>query len=54
MHYWDYNIDKNWHPQSDEEWIWYIERQINFNGWKDIPLEKLLKYKDKLKIDEGK
>lgn len=52
--YWDYNIDKNFQPKTDAEWIWYIERQINYNDWKNIPLEKLLKYYSQLHIDEGK
>ncbi|GAB4202732.1 MAG: hypothetical protein Fur0023_08900 [Bacteroidia bacterium] len=54
MFYWDYDIPKNFQPSTDEEWIWYIERQIYYNDWKNIPLKKLLQYKDKLKLDEGK
>lgn len=54
MYYWDYNISPSFTPKSDEEWIWYIERQIYFNDWNNIPLDKLLKYKDQLKLDKGK
>lgn len=54
MFYWDYDIPKNFQPSTDEEWIWYIERQIYYNDWKNIPLKKLLQYENKLKLDEGK
>ncbi len=54
MFYWDYDIPDNFQPSTDEEWIWYIERQIYYNDWKNIPLKKLMQYKDKLKLDEGK
>lgn len=29
MYNWDYNLPKNWKPQTRDEWVWYLERKIN-------------------------
>lgn len=51
---WDYHILKNWHPQSDAEWIWFLERKINYDDWKGLHTKDILKYFNELKLDPGK
>lgn len=51
---WDYNLPKNWKPRDEEEWIWYLERKINYDDWQGINEKILLKYFKKLKLDHAK
>lgn len=51
---WDYQIPKNWQPQTDEEWLWYLERRINYDNFKGLEIDKVKQYFNRLKIDEGK
>ena len=30
MYNWDYQLEKNWQPKTDEEWQWYLSRLINY------------------------
>lgn len=50
----DYKIRKNWKPEKKEEIIWYLERKINYDDWRGLKPELVLKYLNELKIDPGK
>ncbi len=54
MKVWDYNIPKDWKPTTDEEWIWYLERTINYGDFKGLDPLVIKKYFPKLHLDEGK
>lgn len=54
MHVWDYNIPKNWKPKSEEAWIWYLERKINYGELRGLDPKTIKKYFTLLKLDEGK
>lgn len=54
MFVWDYKIKKNWKPKTDVEWIWYLERKINYDDWTGLKTDKIIKYYKKIKIDQGK
>ncbi len=51
---WDYKIPKNWKPKNEREWIWYLERKINYDDWKGIKREILRRYLKKLNLDPAK
>ena len=53
MKVWDYNIPKNWKPQTDEGWIWYLEKMIMTGNIERAPKRMVKKYWPKLKLDEG-
>lgn len=49
---WDYQLPKNWQPKNDAQWIWYLERSINYGLFnKKLNLFMVKKYLPKLKID---
>ena len=50
---WDYDLPKNWQPKTDEEWIWYIERVVNYGPRDNDKLNKhiIRKYFDRLTLD---
>jgi hypothetical protein len=54
MYNWDYKISKNWKPQTDREWMWYLERKINYDDWKGLTPLIIAKYLKHLKIDPAK
>ncbi|MEK7130185.1 MAG: hypothetical protein AAB793_00860 [Patescibacteria group bacterium] len=54
MHIWDYNIKKGWKPKADVEWIWFLERKINYDDWKGLNPYVIAKYRRRIKIDPGK
>ncbi|MEK7673650.1 MAG: hypothetical protein AAB371_00435 [Patescibacteria group bacterium] len=54
MYNWDYKIKKNWKPKTDREWIWYLERKINYDDWKKLRPLIIAKYFNRLKLDPGK
>jgi len=56
MKLWDYNLPKNWKPKTDRQWLWYLERKINYDDWKGLKKEIIKKYFPKLKkrLDPGK
>lgn len=56
MKVWDYNLPKNWKPKNETQWLWYLERKINYDDWKGLKKEIIKKYFPKLKkrLDPGK
>lgn len=54
--FWDYDIKKNWKPENDSQWLWYLERKINYDDYKGLKKKIVKKYFDKLarKLDPGK
>lgn len=54
MFNWDYNLPKNWKPKTDGEWIWYLERVINYGPDEGEKLDKniIKKYFPELRIDK--
>lgn len=54
LYCWDYNIDKHWRPKTDAEWIWFLERKINYDDWAGLYAKDIIKYFQKLKLDPGK
>lgn len=54
MYTWDYDLPKNWKPANDYEWVWYIERVINFGADDKDRLKKdvVKKYFDKLRVSQ--
>lgn len=56
MWVWDYKINKNWKPKTDEDWQWFLVRRINFGDFKGLKKEMLRKYFPKIKkwLDPGK
>ena len=54
MKVWDYNLPPNWRPVTDEAWIWYLERKINYEDWADLKKDTIQKYLPRLKLDLGK
>ena len=49
MNVWDYNLSKNWRPKTERQWLWYLERKINYDDWKGLKIEILRKFFPKLK-----
>ena len=56
MFNWDYNIVKNWEPKTERQWLWYLERKINYDDWRGLKKKVIKKYFLKLKrrLDPGK
>jgi len=56
MKLWDYNLPKNWKPETERQWLWYLERKINYDDWRGLKKEIIKKYFKKLKkrLDPGK
>lgn len=54
MKVWDYQLPKNWKPKTEGEWIWYLERKINYGDWKGLEPKTIKKYFRKLHLDQGK
>jgi len=53
---WDYDLPKNWQPQTDQEWEWFLVRKINYRDFAGLKKEALRKYFPKIKklLDPGK
>lgn len=51
---WDYKLKKGWKPQSRNDWLWYLERKINYDDWRGVKGWMLKKYAPALKLDRGK
>lgn len=53
---WDYKLPKNWTPHNENEWLWLLQRKINYDDWQGITKKMLKKYFSKLKkfLDPGK
>lgn len=54
MHIWDYKIKKDWQPHTNEEWIWYLQRKINYDDWQGLKAEIIKNFLPKIKIHPGK
>ena len=37
--FWDYKINKGWQPKTDRQWLWYLERKINYDDWQGLKAE---------------
>lgn len=53
---WDYEIQEGWKPDTEEGWLWYLARRINYDDWDGIKKEWIVKHWPKLKerLDPGK
>ncbi len=51
---WDYNLPKNFQPQNDYQWRWFLERRINYDQFRGLDIKQVKRYLPTLKIDEGK
>lgn len=53
---WDYDIKENWQPKNLSQWLWYLERKINYDDWKGLNKKIVKKYFRKLRgrLDPGK
>jgi hypothetical protein len=53
---WDYDLPKDWQPKTEKEWLWYLERKINYDDWNGLRDEDIRRYFPKLKprLDPGK
>lgn len=51
---WDYRLPKNWRPKTDAEWLWFLERKINYDDWKGLRIRDIRKYFTKLNLDPGR
>lgn len=53
---WDYELPKNWQPTTERQWLWYLERKINYDDWEGLRAEDIKRYLPKLKkrLDPGK
>lgn len=51
---WDYALPPEWKPHTDEEWIWYLNRVMNYGLSKGERLdpEMVRKYLPKLTIEQ--
>lgn len=51
---WDYNLPENWKPKTEDEWVWYIERVVNYGPRENDKLDRgmVKKYFDRLKLDK--
>ncbi len=54
MYNWDYNLPKDWKPQTHDEWVWYLQRKINYEDWDGIRPWMLKKYVPVLKLDPAR
>lgn len=56
IHNWDYNLPTGWKPQTEFQWLWYLERKINYGDWAGLNREQVREYFPKLKrrLDPGK
>lgn len=56
MHNWDYKLKREWNPTTESEWLWYLERRINYDDWEGLKKVWIKKYFHKLKdhLDPGK
>lgn len=48
---WDYNLKKNWRPLTETEWIWYLERKLNYQDWEGLRKAEIAKFFTRLKLD---
>jgi fibronectin type 3 domain-containing protein len=46
---WDYKLPKNWEPENDFEWQWYLIRKINYGDFKGLKIALIKKHWRKIK-----
>lgn len=53
---WDYDLPKDWQPATDAEWLWLLERKINYGDFRGLKAAVIKKYFPALKkrLDPGK
>ena len=53
---WDYDLPKYWRPKNKRQWLWCLERKINYNDWRGLDAKTIKKYFPALKkqLDPGK
>ena len=57
MKQWDYHIAQDaWMPRTETEWLWYLERKINYDDWRGLKKEWILGRWENLqkRLDPGK
>lgn len=56
MFIWDYDLHKNWKPQTRKSWEWYLVRKINYGDFDGLKKETVRKYFTAIKqqLDPGK
>jgi hypothetical protein len=56
MKLWDYRLPKNFKPETESEWLWYLARKINYDDWKGLKPGVIKKLFPRLKkyLDPGK
>lgn len=54
MRNWDYKLKEGWKPDTEDGWIWYLERMLNYGEFKGLNPKIVKKYFLKLKLDDGK
>lgn len=56
MKAWDYNLPKNWRPQTEAEWAWFLARKINYDDLEGLNKATVRKYFPLFKneLDPGK
>ncbi len=56
MKLWDYHLPKNFKPETEREWFWYLARKINYEDWKGLKIGVIKKFFPRLKkyLDPGK
>ncbi len=56
MYNWDYDLPKVWQPKTERQWLWYLERKINYDDWKGLKADMIKGFFPKLKkrLDPGK
>jgi len=54
--FWDYDLKKNWQPKTDRQWLWYLERKINYDDYMGLKKGIIKKYFLRLtkRLDPGK
>ena len=54
MKIWDYHIPKDWKPATPAEWVWYLQRAINYGDWQGLRARDIQRYLPDLNLDPGK
>ncbi len=54
MKLWDYKLRKGWRPETPADWLWYLERKINYGDWVGLDPRIVKKYLPQLHLDQGK
>lgn len=41
---WDYDLPDDWQPKSDEDWVWFLVRKINYEDLDGLRKPIITKY----------